>query len=58
MWACQADSLPGYTWVSSSDATGFLPGWHCEPLENSSLGAGLQEWLTSWKIVRLISGEL
>lgn len=56
MYACQSDALPGYTWTSSTDATGFLPGWHCEALEEPLPGSTLSQWLTSWKIVRLIEG--
>lgn len=56
MYACQAASLPGYTWTSTTDATGFLPGWHCVPLEEPLPGSTLSQWLTSWKIVRLIEG--
>lgn len=56
MYACQSDSLPGYTWTSSTDATGFLPGWHCERLDAPLPGSSLSQWLTSWKIVRLIEG--
>jgi len=56
MWVCQSDSLPGYTWVSSEDATGFLPGWECRALEKPLPGSRLSQWLTTWKIVRLIEG--
>lgn len=56
MYACQSDQLQGYTWTSSTDATGFLPGWKCVKLEHPLPGASLQQWLTSWKIVRLIEG--
>lgn len=58
MWACQSASLPGYTWTSSTDATDFLPGWTCTALEKPLPGATLSQWLTSWKIVRLIEGSL
>jgi hypothetical protein len=54
MYACQSAALPGYTWTSSVDATGFLPGWHCEALETPLPGSSLSQWLTSWKVVRLI----
>lgn len=56
MYACQAAALPGYTWVSSTDATDFLPGWSCVPLEEPLPGSSLSSWLTSWKVVRLIQG--
>lgn len=56
MYACQADSLPGYTWTSSVDATGFLPGWVCQPLEEPLPGSSLQQWLTANKIIQLIEG--
>jgi hypothetical protein len=58
MWACQAASLPGYTWASSSDATGFLPGWSCEPLEEPLPGASDNNWNVAYKVVRLIEGSL
>lgn len=54
MWVCQSTQLPGYTWTSSQDATDFLPGWTCERLERPLPGSSLQQWLTSYKIVRLI----
>jgi hypothetical protein len=56
MYACHAASLPGYIWTSSSDATGFLPGWECVPLEKPLAGSSLSEWLTSYKIIQLIEG--
>ena len=58
MYACQSAALPGYTWVSSTDATGFLPGWTCARLEEPLPGSSLSSWLTSYKIVRLIEGLL
>jgi hypothetical protein len=58
MWACQSAALPGYIWTSSQDATDFLPGWTCEKLEEPLPGSSLSQWLTGWKIVRLIEGGL
>lgn len=56
MYACQSAQLPGYTWTSTEDATGFLPGWHCEPLEKPLPGSSANQWSTAWKIVRMIEG--
>jgi hypothetical protein len=56
MWACHSQALPGYIWTSSQDATGFLPGWECVRLEEPLPGSSLTEWLTSYKIIRLIEG--
>lgn len=54
MYACTSSQLPGYTWASSSDATNFLPGWTCERLEKPLPGGTLSQWLTSYKIIKLI----
>lgn len=54
MWVCQSAALPGYQWTSSEDATDFLPGWTCRALEEPLPGSTLTQWVTSWKIVRLI----
>jgi len=54
MYACQSDALPGYTWTSSTDATGSLPGWTCQRLEKPLPGSSLSQWLTGYKIVKLI----
>lgn len=54
MYVCQSAALPGYTWVSTTDATDFLPGWTCRALEKPLPGSSLTSWFTSWKIVRLI----
>lgn len=54
MWACHSAELPGYVWTSTSDATGFLPGWVCEPLERPLEGSSLSQWVTAQKVVRLI----
>jgi len=56
MYACHSLELPGYVWTSTEDATGFLPGWECEALEKPLAGSTLSQWLTSWKIARLIEG--
>lgn len=56
MYACHSLSLPGYVWTSSSDATGLLPGWECERLEEPLEGSSLAGWLTTSKIIRLIEG--
>lgn len=53
---CQSAALPGYTWVSSEDATDFLPGWSCERLEHPLPGSSSSAWATMWKLVRLIEG--
>lgn len=58
MWACHSEELPGYVWTSTSDATGFLPGWKCEKLAEPLEGSTLTQWLTGWKIARLIEGSL
>jgi len=58
MYVCQSAALPGYSWTSTVDATDFLPGWTCEALEKPLPGSTLSQWLTSWKIVRLIEGLL
>jgi hypothetical protein len=58
MWACHSLALPGYVWTSSQDATGFLPGWVCERLDKPLEGSSLSQWLTSYKIIRLIEGGL
>ncbi len=58
MWVCQSAALPGYSWTSSSDATDFLPGWSCEALEHPLPGTSLNQWLTSYKVIRLIEGLL
>lgn len=54
MWACRSAALPEYTWTSSTDATGFLPGWTCERLEKPLPGSSLQQWLTTRRIVQII----
>ncbi len=54
MWVCQSSQLPGYVWTSLSDATDFLPGWKCEKLEKPLPQSRLQQWITQWKILRLI----
>lgn len=54
MYACHAAELPGYVWTSTRDATGFLPGWVCVPLERPLPGSSLSSWFTTWKIARLI----
>jgi len=54
MWACHSDALPGYVWTSSTDATGFLPGWHCVRLEEPLPGSTFSGWAIAYKIVRLI----
>lgn len=56
MYVCRAAALPGYTWVSTTDATDFLPGWECRALEKPLEGSSLTQWLTGWKIARLIEG--
>lgn len=56
MYACRSAALPGYTWTSSEDATGFLPGWECRKLESPLPGGSLSQWLTGFKIVKLIEG--
>lgn len=56
MYACHSEALPGYVWTSTSDATGFLPGWVCEPLEEPLEGSSIAQWFTTWKIARLIEG--
>jgi len=56
MYACHSLALPGYVWTSTEDATGFLPGWECQPLEEPLEGSTLSGWLTGWKIARLIEG--
>jgi len=56
MYACQSASLPGYTWTSTEDATGFLPGWTCERLDKPLPGSSASAWATAWKIARLIEG--
>lgn len=56
MYACQSAALPGYTWVSATDATDFQPGWTCRALERPLPGSSLTSWFTSWKIVKLIQG--
>jgi hypothetical protein len=54
MYACHSDALPGYVWTSSSDASGFLPGWVCVPLEQPLAGSSLSQWFTTRKVVQLI----
>lgn len=54
MYACRYASLPGYTWTSSSDQTGALPGLTCERLDKPLPGGSLSQWLTGYKIIRLI----
>lgn len=46
--------MPGYVWTSTEDATGFLPGWHCEKLEKPLPGSSYSGWATAYKIARLI----
>lgn len=54
---CRSAALPGYTWISSSDASGFLPGWECRALEKPFSGSKLQQWFTAKKLMELIEGE-
>jgi hypothetical protein len=56
MYACHSASLPGYVWTSTEDATGFLPGWVCEKLEQPLPGSSVSGWSTAYKIARLIEG--
>lgn len=56
-WVCHSEALPGYVWVSSSDATGFLPGWECRRIEGELPNSGgPTSWATMWKLARLIQG--
>lgn len=54
MYVCTSAALPEYKWTSSVDATDFLPGWTCEPLEHPLPGSSLQSWLRTSKVIRLI----
>lgn len=57
MWVCRSAALPGYTWISSSDATDFLPGWECQRLEKPFSGSKLSQWFTAYKLAKLIEGQ-
>jgi len=56
MWVCQSVAVPGVLFSSTSDQTGFLPGWYCERLETPLPVGGPSAWATWWKIARLIEG--
>lgn len=56
MWVCQSAAAPGILFSSSSDQTGFLPGWTCERLDKPLAGSSLSQWFTFNKLLRLIDG--
>jgi len=54
MYACRSAALPGYTWTSTTDESGSLPGWVCEPLEKPLPGSSLSQWFSAFKVAQLI----
>lgn len=53
-WICESDALPAIKWASTTDRTGWLPGWTCSKLETPLPGTIPRQWLTWGKIAQLI----